>query len=81
MFFVQSLIRIKTINRLYKLPCLVSLLFPNVKRVQTEQTRLIKDLLYGFVGLKFVVPFRKDQKTLSLLNVQPYLFGSFVGSR
>ena len=23
--------------------------------VQTEQTRLIRDLLYGFVGLQFVV--------------------------
>ena len=23
--------------------------------VQTEQTRLIRDLLYGFVGLEFVV--------------------------
>ncbi len=34
--------------------------------VQTEQTRLIRDLLYGFDGSKFVLTVRKDQKTLFL---------------
>ena len=30
------------------------------------QTRLIRDLLYGFAGSQFVVILYKDQKTLSL---------------
>ena len=30
--------------------------------VLTEQTRLIRDLLYGFVGLEFVVTVEKTKK-------------------
>ena len=45
--------------------------------VQTEQTRLIRDLLYGFVGSQFVLICRKKQKTLSLLQLSAVYTAGF----
>ncbi len=46
--------------------------------IQTEQTRLIRDLLYGFVGSQFVLDFvEKKQKTLSLLQLSAIYTGGF----
>ncbi len=43
--------------------------------VQTEQTRLIRDLLYGFVGSQFVLTLyiEKTKKHFRCYNFQPYI--------
>ena len=42
--------------------------------VQTEQTKLIRDLLYGFVGSQFVLTlYKKTQKDFRCCNFQPYI--------